>query len=93
MQLLQPTSRTGGVSSLEKYPHLAEEDAPGSFGDVIPDDADEAISVRARSPRRVDPTSAEPGPDRQRRLSVPGLRDGMADTGFMRDDEGHGRAQ
>jgi hypothetical protein len=30
---------------LEKYPHLAEEDAPGSFPDVVPDDADEAISV------------------------------------------------
>jgi hypothetical protein len=30
---------------LEKYPHLADEEAPGSFPDVGPDDADEAISV------------------------------------------------
>lgn len=33
---------------LEKYPHLADEEAPGSFADVSPDspdDADEAISV------------------------------------------------
>jgi EcsC protein family len=30
---------------LEKYPHLADEDALGSFTDVVPDDADEEISV------------------------------------------------
>jgi hypothetical protein len=33
---------------LEKYPHLADEEAPGSFPDVRPDgpdDADEVISV------------------------------------------------
>jgi hypothetical protein len=30
---------------LEKHPHLAEQDTPGSFPDVVPDDADEAISV------------------------------------------------
>lgn len=30
---------------LEKYPHLAGQDLPGSFPDAVPDDADEAISV------------------------------------------------
>jgi hypothetical protein len=33
---------------LEKYPHLAEQDTPASFADVVPDDDDEAISVLAK---------------------------------------------
>ncbi|MCX2749930.1 EcsC family protein [Arthrobacter sp. MI7-26] len=30
---------------IEKYPHLADEDTPGSFPDDVPDDFDEEISV------------------------------------------------
>ena len=30
---------------LEKYPHLADEDAPVLFPEDLPDDADEVISV------------------------------------------------
>jgi hypothetical protein len=50
---------------LGKYPHLADEEAPGSFPDVGSADAhdvDEAISVLGESQRQADPTSPEPGP-------------------------------
>ena len=49
---------------LEKYPHLADEEAPGSFPDAGPDgpdDADEAISVLGEIAKAGGPTSLNPG--------------------------------